>query len=78
MSLGDAERQLATAKAHLKVIAEAGSHEQLRAAWPDITDAEREVARLRGEQYASRSMSGCPGTKVRRNRTSLPPPDMRL
>jgi hypothetical protein len=51
-SLGGAKRQLAEAKAHLKVVAGAGSIEQLRAAWDHVTDAERELARLRGEQYA--------------------------
>jgi hypothetical protein len=51
MSLRDAEQGLGAAKAHVKLIANDASAAELVAAWDEVTAAEREVARLRGEEY---------------------------
>ena len=53
MSPRDAEQRLAAAKAHLHAIAESASVEELSAAWDQIKVAERDLARLRGEEYAT-------------------------
>jgi hypothetical protein len=52
LSPTDAEQRLAAAKAHLHAIAESASFEELSAAWDRIRVAERDLARLRGDEYA--------------------------
>jgi hypothetical protein len=52
MSLEDAERRLAAARARVRAIAEFATINELSDAWGDVESAERELARLRGEEYA--------------------------
>ena len=52
MSPGDAEQRLASARAHFHAIAESASVEEFSAACDQIKVAERDLARLRGEEYA--------------------------